>query len=438
MTNQSENEVDRLIRQGEAAVELYLKAKGTARVSRLRDCLDAYNKNRDDFPNVVLALAVELAEARDQYGGDDKAFGKWLVETGNDDLGYSERAAFINIGRYPELSRRILQETTSRSIQRIWEYEIKPILPSARKGMNDPPKSAEPTQTTPSTPAESTPAESKKAEEKSGDTPVVNKRHSFYGFPKAEDVAAIYLNGKMRSLISGAVRAHGGKDVWKLIVEALDAGLLRPTDVELKQLTLKVLFPNAPMTFTRNFLLADKKDRERVRNDIFPAAIANRDQVLAAPDQLPIIVREYTQRKYAEAESKRAEEKAVKARAAMPANQREVILFGKRFWPLVESNPNLLYEYDQIVAAAWFFDDAYRMAKQTPDNSPKSCGIKIRHMMKWLVHYLSNIPDDQSRSAMRQVIQLVVDITRAMETAPETEHANLRPDMPNLDRPYQD
>ena len=37
------------------------------RAKRLRDRLDAYTKNRDDFPRVTLALAIELFEAREDY-----------------------------------------------------------------------------------------------------------------------------------------------------------------------------------------------------------------------------------------------------------------------------------------------------------------------------------------------------------------------------------
>jgi hypothetical protein len=84
------------------------------RAKRLRDRFDAYNKNRDDFPHVTLALAIELAEARQEYDSD-QSFGAWLGQNGLDDLGKTDRAAFIRIGERRDVAGIVLEETTSRS-----------------------------------------------------------------------------------------------------------------------------------------------------------------------------------------------------------------------------------------------------------------------------------------------------------------------------------
>jgi hypothetical protein len=42
-------------------------------------------------------------------------------------------------------------------------------------------------------------------------------------------------------------------------------------------------------------------------------------------------------------------------------NEREVVLHGKRFWPIIDLLPILHYDYDQLTTAAWAFDDLWRI-----------------------------------------------------------------------------
>jgi hypothetical protein len=74
--------------------------------------------------SVSAALAIELKAARDECGGNDRAFGVWLAENGCDDLSAHQRAAVIKMAEHIEVAREVLESTNRRSLEHIWRSEI--------------------------------------------------------------------------------------------------------------------------------------------------------------------------------------------------------------------------------------------------------------------------------------------------------------------------
>jgi hypothetical protein len=113
------------------------------RSSRVRKAYEAWRIADDRWVETTLALAIEMAAAREECGGNDRAFGVYLAE--NDcAMSRNDSSAFVGLGQHPEISRRVLAETTSRSVRLIWE-EVKPLIcPSVGTDAAEPPLIPEP------------------------------------------------------------------------------------------------------------------------------------------------------------------------------------------------------------------------------------------------------------------------------------------------------
>jgi hypothetical protein len=133
-------------------------------------------------------------------------------------------------------------------------------------------------------------------------------------------------------------------------------------------------FPNSPRAWWQKFNLINQKHREHVRDVIMPAAIANKEAILKSPREIDRIIAEHLKATAATVQKEAAEKKVVAAIKALPAREREVIFYGERMWPVV--NPT--YDFDQLCAAIWSFQDLNRWLLQTPDNSVGSRGRIIR------------------------------------------------------------
>jgi hypothetical protein len=107
------------------------------------------------------------------------------------------------------------------------------------------------------------------------------------------------------------------------------------------------------------------------------------------------------------------------------SNESEVFMFGRRFWPIIDlAHPDLAYNYEELRHAVWTFRELHTATRLSSDDSPKSCGVRIRHIIKFLNGYMSP-----------RVMHLLVDMSRALQKEPEGKEQ--LPDMPNLDRSYE-
>lgn len=126
---------------------------------------------------------------------------------------------------------------------------------------------------------------------------------------------------------------------------------------------IKLLFPDAPIGWAKNYLLSEPKDRAYIHDELMPAAIANKDAIIAEPEKIETILREHFARVGHAKKIAEVERKAGIAKTVMNPLEKEVILFGKRFWPIVDKT-QFDYDYDQLTAAWFTFNDVWLMARQ--------------------------------------------------------------------------
>jgi hypothetical protein len=227
-------------------------------------------------------------------------------------------------------------------------------------------------------------------------------------------------------MIGKAVRNRGGSSIWKLILEALDNGFLIPNNISINRCSLRILFPLASSKFCSQFDLTKNEDRKRVTESLWPAALANRDAIIAAPEQLGEIIKTHYEQHRQKQEEEAATRRLEAARAEMRAGQTEVIMFGDRYWPIVNiAHPDLAYSYEELRVAVWTFKELYSLCEMSQDNLPKAIGVRIRLAIKFLNGYLQ-----------QKVMNLLVDLTRSLEKNPEGEQRP--PLMPNVDREPED
>jgi hypothetical protein len=380
---------------------------------RIRSAHGRTERGRQEWIEGTLELAAALAEARARFTSDQK-FSHWIVDATLEDISHQDRAALIRMAGDLAATRQVLEETQRNSWRLVWEKEIEPRFTNAGNPVIEPPNAANP----PSIPASAPQVASEIA---SPPPPVkpLSKRSPFYGKKRANDVAAVYLSVDARADIGRVVNAPGGKEVWSLILTAIDAGFLTPTETEFTSATLCILFPRGDRTYCRRFNLANAKDRQQVIARIMPAALANQDAVLAAPGQLEQIVAAYWQRRQDVAREAAARERVSAALQAMPADQREVFMFDTRLWPRVDPQHGE-YDYDQLCAACWYFVDLDAwLSGSISGKSPGSRAIITRLSTRWMQEYIDRSYSVEARGKIKKVYQIVQLIAGLLERNPE-------------------
>ena len=111
---------------------------------RIRNSIDLRHQSDAEWVQATLDLAAALAEAKGYFNNNTKLFGQWLDQSGFD-LGKDDRAAYVAFGSELERARGILENTKSRSVQRIYTKEFR--LLSAKNSQK--PKTAPRLNTTP-------------------------------------------------------------------------------------------------------------------------------------------------------------------------------------------------------------------------------------------------------------------------------------------------
>jgi hypothetical protein len=93
---------------------------------RLRAGLAADAKDGAAWIDRVLERAALLLEARNRFKSNEK-FSEWLTRE-KINIGHSNRAALLNMAKYPELARAALEKSKSVSAQLIWLDEMLPQI----------------------------------------------------------------------------------------------------------------------------------------------------------------------------------------------------------------------------------------------------------------------------------------------------------------------
>ena len=264
-------DVERLIREGEAAVDLYNKDLRNARAR-------------------IMPMARGLLAAKQKYPATQD-FGDWLQTSSYREIEKDDRAALIKIGEHDAFAEKFARSTSLVSPQTIWSAIQGLLSTSYDTNSTSPPT---PTPETPLVIAETPKTDGAPAPKQPSETPKpITSKSGFYEAPRAQEIAAKFLNKDGRSVLSKIWKDRNGKQIWELITTALDGGLLVETTRTNISPTLNLLFPLAPFSYASRFDLTKPPQRKHVKDQILPAMIACRDKLLAEPKRMREIMAEY-------------------------------------------------------------------------------------------------------------------------------------------------
>jgi hypothetical protein len=235
---------------------------------------------------------------------------------------------------------------------------------------------------------------------------------------RGQEVHEIITHKDARVVLGKAIRERGGKEIWSLILLAIDHGFLTSTDMAFSKITARILFPNAPRSWATKFDLTDSKTRVHVRDVIMPSAIANRDAILKAPKRIEqILAAHATEARKAEV-ARRDAEALAKSKQQMLPSEHEVVMFGERMWPAI----NATYDYDQLRAAIWTFRDLNNWLSASRDGANAgSRAIIFRLTTKWYSEYADRALKMEDRAKIKKIFGLVDLLTRLLLKNPDGE-----------------
>jgi hypothetical protein len=111
--------------------DLDLDEIGSAACEALKAACEARTKwieGRDEWIQETLRLARLLVEGRQRFPSND-AFGKWIDSIkGLSLLSHQDRAALIQLGKWPAITRDVLEKTRRNSWREIWDKEAKRVI----------------------------------------------------------------------------------------------------------------------------------------------------------------------------------------------------------------------------------------------------------------------------------------------------------------------
>jgi hypothetical protein len=222
--------------------------------------------------------------------------------------------------------------------------------------------------------------------------------------PRAAEVAALYQTKQTRSAICRVVKAPGGRVIWDMILQGIDAGFITANNIGLQvgTVSLRLLFPqthNRSTFFTSRYNLMNPRHRDFVMNVVWPIALANKEAVAADPARLEQLVADRPKVEQPKPETRPAVRRVL-------SNAPAIVLFGQTFWPRGDV---LDYSYDECRAAARFFRDLLHLCDaSTALSGPKSKAMGIRASTRAI-----------QRFGNRNVLMLVDAIANAMEANPD-------------------
>ena len=310
---------------------------------------------REGWIEGTLELAAALGEARSRFPSNID-FGVWLVQNELDWLGKDDRAALLGMSEDPALTRVALEETKSTSWRLIWLEWIELRLRNAAK--MDVPSSDN------RDPAQLAEERSEPAETRASKRATIRPSSPFYGRPRADEVYSAFLDKDARSVVGKAIAGRGGADIYEMILKSLDLGFLRPNRDFLGRPNLRMLFSLGSRAFCQRFDLTNTKERVHVRENIFPAMLANREAILASPDDLEKILDDHKRRNAEQARKTHDDKRFTQAKEKMGPGEEEIIMYGQRFWPVIDNRMGV-YDYPTLCLAIWHFQDQLRLVSMS-------------------------------------------------------------------------
>ena len=87
--------------------------------------------------------------------------------------------------------------------------------------------------------------------------------------------------------------------------------------------------------------------------------LANREAILASPDDLEKILDDYNRRNAEQARKTHDDKRFAQAKEKMGPGEDEIIMYGQRFWPVIDNRMGV-YDYPTLCLAIWHFQDQLR------------------------------------------------------------------------------
>jgi len=262
--------------------------------------IDMTVRSRADWVNASLEIASCFAEARSRF--NKTLFTEWLDKGKRRDISREDRLALIGLGGDPNLAREVLEKTTRNSYQYIWKEEKHrfPAKEDVRQVTHI------------SSVRKKKQARAPKPKKQSNNPPgrPWSEGHPFFSLPRGEEINSTHINKNAVRGIDALMNRYPDEGVWDMIVQCYDAGFLRDTSyywnigkggIPLDVCSLKFLFPKAEGGYATKHKLDGKNSFKHIREVIIPAALENRDELLAYPGNLERIVKQWWRAKEGDA-----------------------------------------------------------------------------------------------------------------------------------------
>jgi hypothetical protein len=377
---------------------------------RVRRALDDWYQASEQWIEKTLTLALELKEARDECGGDDRAFGHWLID--NDcEIGPQDRIALIGIARHISLSRQTMQETTRRSVQLIWREEIKPLtIANASKDVSAPTKVSEPpvlaAVSEPIAETASDKQENQTPRPGSYPTPKKSKLHELLG-PKVADV----LHSRFKHPRMFSHLGKGKKDCV-ILLRYLAERCVKPDYPDnlflAQSWTIQLLYPHLPQA-----LLARMPAGLPALYKLHTVLVETERRFVLTPEfgvtDPPMTAFNKTHEIYTAIINARNghtfDRSAVhRATYANDEGKQPVIIRGTQLWP---AEADAGYGYEDLRCAHGLADDILKTFDETRNAPMSTRSLKLRHVLSWLPGGYNSTGSsmDGTLRALRTIVQ---------------------------------
>lgn len=403
-------------------------------VDQIRAAYSRAARGLHDFVEGSLDLIALFKEARLRYPNNHQ-FSVWLAEHELDFFNGHDRAALINMGDNMKLARIILQETTRTSYQYIWLEEMQPRLAYVSKM---PPTSASPDQpaeTAPPVPVSDDPPKSDVPESNPlppikhpplPTFPTVKPKIMRLGYDKVDLVLSYITDRKMRHWLGNffpekKTSKSRYSQLWDLLVYSMESGafgLLPPSkaDWSASGASARLILPWISFSKATSIRLdlLDLNDIEIARNHLIRVVLANKELLIADPDQLLSLYNRDRVERENKARTTLTAQRRTAVIAKLPVNERSIVVYGQELWPVVEGAAS--YSFDDLCLACWFCQFIFNTLRET---DPASQAISVSAMMKFT--------PEQSRGW----VEAVRAYGNAYKTNP-TGESNIPPPPPNF------
>jgi hypothetical protein len=368
---------------------------------RLRSACQHALEAQINWAESILEVAVIMWEARERFASNQE-FGHWLVENELDLYSRDDRAALIEMGEQQEISRRVLLETESVSVRLIRDEVSRRVRSVAKTP-------AKATSTENAVNPSQNAAGNSESSKKGGDSSSLKSgpKPKMVNMPRNQEVWGMFTDRNIWAALRDNIKGSAGKEIWELILLAIDQGFIRPSNVTSKLLNAKLLFTGVSIgTELSHWNLATPKHRKHVQEIIMPAAIANKQAILAEPHKVMEIVDKYLQQQDEERQQEKKAKEVQVAVAQMLPGQQQIVTYGETMWPASVNGSS--YDYDQIRAACWHFRSIQNLLVNSPQNSSvQSEALLIRDSLKWISEYATHLGKQEKMSRIFKLVRAI-------------------------------